>query len=116
MRNYQWRKYKLECIIKRKLKIYSSKHSPYYYSSFTDVNGFSHKSPLWINYLNTHIHYNIISYNTHRTDSKYKSKYSPNRSLRWRDKKVKGYSYSAREVDKILFKKILTEYGYKHLR
>ena len=63
MRNYQWRKYKLECIIKRKLKIYSSKCSPDYYNSFIDVNGFSYKSPLWMNYLNSRIYYNIISYN-----------------------------------------------------
>ncbi len=115
MRNYQWRKYKLECIFKRKLKTFSGIHSTYFYLSFTNANGFKFNNPLWEDYINTDKYYYIKSHCTHRSDSRYKSKYSPNRSLRYRDKKRKGYSYGAREVDKILFKKILIEYGYKHL-
>lgn len=78
-----------------------------YWYRFTDVNGLYTTAPSLADFVGTE---NCFRYKTHTTtkwDSKYKEKYSPNKSRGWRSKG----RLRTREENKLLLYQILKEYG-----
>ncbi len=85
-----------------------------WYRGFTDVNDIEHPKRLISTYIGTKDYSDSKTISTTKWDSRYKCKYSPNRSIDyWRNDKPKGESYGAREKDKSQFYKILKENGIK---
>lgn len=111
MRTRAWRRFKLELIVKRRLKKFNSERTWYvFYTS----NGYSIRNPIWCDHIGTQ---NANFYKTgvtRRSDSKYNIKYSPNRKFSYyRDYKKRGDSLGTREKDKAQFLKILKDNGLK---
>lgn len=107
MRTRAWRRYKEECVVKRRL----INITPQWWR-FNDINGFKVGKPLWSDFVGTQTQQMFKSYTTKKNDTRFKIKYSPNypRSY-WRDRGKKGN----REKNKQEFKKMLDrEYGLKH--
>jgi hypothetical protein len=110
MRGRSWRRYKMEVIVKRRLKKF---HSNSYYR-FKNVNGDAISSHLWIDDIGGKDSYFYRSHTTSKWDSRNSAKYSPNKTNSYyRDTKKKGESTGIREKDKIIFLKILKENGLR---
>ena len=80
-----------------------------YWYRFTDANGLYTVAPTLADFIGTE---NSFRYKTHTTtkwDSKYKEKYSPNKTTGWRNKG----QLRTREENKLLLFNILKEYGIK---
>ena len=80
-----------------------------YWYRFTDANGLYTVAPSLADFIGTE---NSFRYKTHTTtkwDSKYKEKYSPNKTTGWRNKG----QLRTREENKLLLSNILKEYGIK---
>ena len=111
MRIRAWRRYKLELIVKKRLKKFNSESS---WWSFDTANGDSIRNPIWSDHIGTQ---NANFYKTgvtKKSDSKYNIKYSPNRNFSYhRDYKKRGDSLGTREKDKAQFLKILKDNGLK---
>lgn len=106
MRTREWRRYKEECIVKKRLRAINCR----YWWYFHDVNNVK-KQPDWTDFVGMPIQHMYKSYVTKSNDSKYKAKYSPNKGKLWRDHNKKG----TREKDRVSFNKMLElEYGIKH--
>jgi hypothetical protein len=106
MRDRAWRRYKEEVKLLQRLH------------RICRTSGWGHQDENGLYYINPSIKHFIGSYEykmfkTHTTkyhDTRFKTKYSPNH-LRayWRDENKNG----KRETDKVLFLKILKEYGIR---
>ena len=80
-----------------------------YWYRFTDANGLYTVAPSLADFIGTE---NSFRYKTHTTtkwDSKYKEKYSPNKTTGWRNEG----QLRTREENKLLLSNILKEYGIK---
>jgi len=111
MRTRSWRRYKLEVIVKRRLKKFNSEGA---WWAYINQNGDKIKNPTWSDGIGSEDSHFYKTGVTRRCDSRYEIKYSPNRrNSFYRDKKKYKDSYGTREADKILFLKILKENGIK---
>lgn len=81
-----------------------------YWWNFIDANGLHCKYPSISDFIGTIYNFRFKTYTTSKQASKYKEKYSPNKSKRcWR---YKG-SLKTREENKQLMLSLLKEYGIK---
>ena len=106
MRTRAWRRYMEEVKVTKRLKLFSARS---YYWYFQDRNNTRISNPLWCDYVGIDVQFMFKTHTTKKHDSKFKTKYSPN--------KTKGYWAGDvnRTRDKIQFKKMLDrEYGLKH--
>ena len=111
MRTRAWRRYKLEVIVKRRLKRFNSESSWWRYIT---PNNDKIKNPIWSDEIGSQDSHFYKTCVTRRHDSRYEIKYSPNRKYSYyRDKKKKGDSLGTREADKRQFLKILKENGLR---
>lgn len=107
MRDRAWRRYKEETIVIRRLNLRVSYNRWFY---FRDINDKNIQHALLKDYINTSTCNMLKTYTTSEYDSRYKIKYSPNRSIGYnRDRNKK----STREDDRLTFLKILKENGIK---
>jgi len=112
MRTRDWRRYKLEVIVKRRLKKFNSEGS--WWGRYTTPNNDKIKNPVWSDEIGSEDSHFYKTGVTRRGDSRYEIKYSPNRKFSYyRDKKKRGESLGTRESDRKEFLKILKEYGLK---
>lgn len=112
IRDRAWRRHMEEKKLIRRLKKFCRKNSWYY--GLEDVNGIRHKNPRITDYIGTKDYSLSKTLSTSSWDSRYKVKYSPNRSPDYyRDEKPYNQSCGLREKDKVLFLKILRENGLK---
>jgi hypothetical protein len=110
MRTRQWRRYKMEIVVKRRLKKFSSNR----WWGFSTPNGDKLKDHIWSDEIGSQDSNFYKSHTTNGYESRYGSKYSPNRkSTYYRDKKPKRESLGTREKDRVLLFKILKENGLK---
>ena len=110
MRTRDWRRYKLEVIVKRRLKKFNSGSR----WSYITPNGDKIKNPIWSDEIGSEDSHFYKTGVTRRHDSRYEIKYSPNRRFSYyRDKKKRGDSLGTREADKRQFLKILKENGLR---
>lgn len=106
MRTRDWRRHKEKIKIISRLKMWDR---PWYYR-YRDANGNNIESYIWIDQIGTKDHF---MYKTYTTKTKYKEKYGKKGSgyRRWAsDSKIGN-----RQTNKIRFKKMLQDYGIKHL-
>lgn len=109
MRTRDWRRYKQELIVKRRLKKFNSS-----WWGYTTPNGDRVKSPIWSDNIGSSESHFYKSNVTRRSDSRYEVKYSPNRKYSYyRDMKKNRDSFGTRELDKRQFLKILKENGLR---
>lgn len=112
IRDRAWRRHIEEKnSIKRLKKLCRGRWS---YYGLEDINGIKHKIPRIIDYLGTKDYFLSKTLSSSAWDSKYKVKYSPNKSCDYyRDEKPHRQSCGLREKDKVMFLKILKENGLK---
>lgn len=111
MRTRSWRRYKLEIIVKRRLKKFSSANRRW---SYWTPNLDKVQVPIWSDEIGSSDSHFYKTGVTRRHDSKYEVKYSPNRRFSYyRNKRNHRDSLGTREADKILFLKILKENGLR---
>ena len=105
MRDWAWRRYKQDLkVIKRLSRIVYRHHF------LSDENNMYYYNPTLRNFIGSDTHLMFKTYTTSKHDTKYKTKYSPNsQTSYYRDNCNKG----KRETEKIIFLKILKEYGIK---
>lgn len=107
MRTRDWRRYKLEVIVKRRLKKFNSECSWWNYITSNDDKI---KNPIWSDEIGSKDSFFYKTGVTRRCDSRYEVKYSPNRKYSYyRDMKKNRDSFGTRELDKRQFLKILKE-------
>lgn len=112
IRDRAWRRHMEEKHITKRLKKLCRNSSWYY--GLEDTNGIKHKNPRITDYIGTKDYFLSKTLSTSSWDSKYKVKYSPNKSRDYyRDEKPHGQSFSLREKDKIMLLNILKENGLK---
>lgn len=100
MRDRAWRKYKQDCKVIKRLKY------RLHYHYHTDDNDIMFQYYSVRNLLGSSTHHMYKTYTSCRSDSRYKTKYSPNKaSSYYRDSNKKG----KRETDKILFINLMKE-------
>jgi len=105
MRTRAWRRHMEEVVVVRRLK--NVMHGRWYY--FHNRNNVRIGNPIWSDFVGLDSQHMYKTYTTKYNDSKFKVKYSPN--------KTKGYWRGDinRTRDKVQFKKMLDkEYGLKH--
>ncbi len=108
MRNRTWRKWREEVVYKRKLKRYKI----WSYIGFTGNNSIWIKNPKWSDVIGSENLYIYRSISTHKNDSRWKIKYSSNKTHNYlRDIKVSKDSLGTRERDRLEFLKIKMDYG-----
>lgn len=108
MRSRDWRRFQQENIYRKRVKSFCRN---WWY--FRTANGDRVLDPLWYEFIGLRDFYLYKNNSTTRYDSRYKVKYSPNKSKgHYRDPKPKALSYGTREKDKVLVRKILNEYEY----
>lgn len=115
MRTRGWRRHMEEIKFKKRIKKLTYQYR-WGYGFFDDVNWKKIKKPNWSDFIGNKYYYFLKTSPTRKADTKYKCKYSPNKSNGYyRDKKVRPNTTGNREGDKILFKRMLErEYGIKH--
>lgn len=112
IRDRAWRRHMEERHLIRRLRKLCEKSRWYY--GFEDINGIIHNSRKILDYIGTKDYYLSKTLSTTVSISKYKVKYSPNRSRDYyRDEKPRGQSYGLREKDKVILLKIIKENGLK---
>jgi hypothetical protein len=109
-RDFNWRKHQEEKHWKK--RIFRQRHSRFY--GFYTRNGTRIQDPSWVEYINNPDYYFIRKTSSTKVHSRYKDKYSPNKSKFGHDTKPqrgKSFSYGKRELDKLLTRKILSEFN-----
>ena len=110
MRTRQWRRYKMETIVRKRLKRFNSES----WWGYTTPNGDKMSNYIWSDEIGSQDSNFYKSHTTRKHDSRYSVRYSPNRKTSYyRDRKPKGESMGNRERDKVQLLKILKEYGLK---
>lgn len=110
MRNRTWRKWRQEIVYKKRLK--KSSRRSYTYYKFTANNGIKILNPNWSDLIGSDNFYLYKSISTHKNDSAYKIKYSPNKTNNhYRDLKINRESLGTRELDKLQLMQLKNEYG-----
>jgi hypothetical protein len=108
MRDRAWRRYIHELVIIKRLKNKTFGRSIWF---FEDVNRNIFKKVLISDYLGKEEYFKSKVISTTKWDSKYKSKYSPNKNKTYYREENK--KFQTRESKKLEFIKILKEYGLK---
>lgn len=103
MRTRAWRRQMEERVVIKRLHILDNWHWGY-----TDVNGVSYEGASLKDYIGSAYNFKFKTYTTDKYDTRYKTKYSPNRRQKFQSEDPR------RESDKVEFKKILESYGLKH--
>ena len=108
MRTREWRRYKIEVLVKRRLKKFHSNS----WWGFQTPNGDKIKDHIWVDQIGSS---ESFFYKSHTSKGYLKaSKYSPNNTYSYhRDPKPKGDSLGTRELDKRQLLKLLKEYGLR---
>lgn len=100
-RNRAWRRHKLECKVKNRLRRLDHQR----WRRLVDANGINIPNPSWVDFIGTQSEFMYKYQTTHKYDTRYKSK--------WGKKGKKNYDYSSdpwtRVKDKNRFLKILME-------
>lgn len=105
LRGRAYKRYIQNVIVKRRLKKFFLN-----YWRYTDLQGYTIQNPKWTDSIGSKSQQLYKLHTTTQYDSKFKIKYSPNKSSGYnRDSKKNG----CRENDKRLFLKILKENGLK---
>jgi len=108
MRDRAWRRHMEEKIVISRIKTTIKIRS--YWRYFQDVNEYGHDPGNVKDYIGSKDAHRFKTHVTTKWDSKYKIKYSPNRSKEsYRDSR----KLETREYNKRLFLKIIKEYGIK---
>lgn len=105
MRTRDWRRYQEELHFIRRIKRFC--RSWYH---FHTANGDKIYNPIWVDFIGLKDFFFYKHGTTRQCDSKYKTKYSPNKPSYYRDPKPGRFSYRTREKDKTLAQKIIKEY------
>lgn len=106
MRTRDWRRFQLEKKYRRRIKKFCRR---WYY--FRTANGDKIQNPIWVDFIGNAYYFHFKNGSTIKDDSKYSSKYSPNKKKSYsRDKRNYKLSYGLREKDKFLIQKIIREY------
>ena len=109
MRNRAWRRYMEERIVIRRIR--TTTYIRYsYWIYFQDVNGYGHNPVLLKDFIGTRDAHRFKTHVTTKHDTKYKIKYSPNKS---KDCYRENRMLETREYRKTEFLEILKEYGIK---
>lgn len=109
MRGIAYRRFIQNIIVKRRLKKFFIN-----YWRYTDLNGYNIQTPKWIDSIGSSSQHFYKSHTTDRHESRFKTKYSPNKSFGYnRDTKKSRQSTGRREGDKRLLLKVLKEYGIR---
>jgi hypothetical protein len=105
-----WRRYIEEKLVKKRLNLKRFKFRSYWRTSM-DINGFTHQYKELKMYIGSSEQNMFKTYKTDSWTTKYKVKYSPNKSKsHYRDS---NKFLEKREYNKRLFLEILKEYGIK---
>jgi len=106
MRTRDWRRFQEEKKYRRRIKNFFRN---WYY--FRTSNGDRIQDPTWVDFIGNSYYFFFKSGVTRKSDSRYKSKYSPNRKSYSRDSKMSNKNgFGLREKDKSLLQKIIKEY------
>jgi hypothetical protein len=110
MRTRQWRRFKLEIIVKKRLKKFSTQN--WYIFKTANLDKIQHHD--WVDTIGTKDFHFFKSHTTFRYHSCKSTSYSPNKNRSfYRFKKLNRESFGYRECDKREFFKILKEHGLK---
>jgi len=105
MRTRDWRRFQEEKIYIQRIKRFSRG-----WYRFRNANGDRVINPTWVDFIGLKGYFHLKNLTTTRYDSKYKTKYSPNKTISYyRDIKVNNQSYGLREKDKALVRKIIQD-------
>jgi hypothetical protein len=105
MRDRAWRRYVEDKVVIKRLR--KRDLTFIHWGGFFDANGYKQNGVMMLNYyIGTSLIFRRKTSTTHRTDSHYNIKYSPNRSG-YRD--YRNIKKGTRESSKLLFIKILKE-------
>ncbi len=111
IRDRAWRRHIEEKVVIRRLR---HKCQNEYWWRFEDVNGIQKYKRTVSDYIGTQDYFRAKTISTSKWDSRYKSKYSPNKSTGYhRDIRKRKGSTGLREKDKNQTFKLLKEYGLK---
>jgi len=112
MRDRAWRRHTNDKILVRKIKSFSRDMNFYKYK---DCAGYVVENPNWMDYLNTHQHFNLKSIGSPWRYTGEGLKYSPNKSIRGRNHRWgrPGNTPDTREFNNRLLIRIKREYGLK---
>ena len=108
MRDRAWRRYMEERIVIRRIR--TTIYIRSYWRYFQDVNGYGHNPALLKDLIGTKDAHRFKTLVTTKHDTKYKIKYSPNKS---KDCYRENRMLETREYRKNEFLEILKEYGIK---
>ncbi len=109
MRGIAYRRTIQNTIVKRRLKKFFIN-----YWRYTDLHGYLIQDPKWTDSIGSASQHFYKLHTTNTQDSKFKTKYSPNKSFGYnRDTKKSRESTGRREGDKQLLLKVLKENGIK---
>lgn len=107
-RDREWRRNTTKLIVTRRLRLIAVKSN--WWRGLQDINGLTHHTPKFINYIGLKDYFQSKSYVTPKWVTRRKIKYSPNKSKEYyRDNK----KLDTREFRNKEFYKILKEYGIK---
>ena len=112
MRTRDWRKFQEERVLRNRIKKFCRR-----WYHFRTANGERILHPNWTDFVGLKEFFLYKNHSTTRIDSRYKVKYSPNRSFSYyRDRKPKkGFSFGIREKDKEFTRELINEYyEYQH--
>lgn len=103
MRDRAWRRYKEDIKVIKRLN--ELRRGGWW--RYKDVNGILQEDPMIQDFINTSYSYMYKTYTTDYSTTKYKCKYSPNKNNNYYRDGVN------REKERVIFLKILKEYGIK---
>lgn len=106
MRDRSWRIWKGNLILKKRIKrIRRNKYFPFYNNAYVKILDFT-----WVDFISAYETKKYRSIVTDKWDTRWKTKYSPNRSkMYWRG--ISGKNKTTRELERAEFHKIKQEYG-----
>jgi hypothetical protein len=106
MRTRDWRRFQEEKIYRRRIKQFCRN---WYY--FRTANGDKINDPLWVDFIGLQEFFFYKHGTTKRHDSKYKVKYSPNKTISYYRDHLKrdSLSFGIREKDKVLVRKMIED-------
>lgn len=105
MRGRGWRIWKLSLILRKRIKSRRcNNYYPFYNNASVKIVGAN-----WVDYISSYEVQIFKSLVTDKWDTRWKTKYSPNKTKYWRDPETKNRT--SRERQKVKFLKIKKEYG-----
>ena len=114
MRGREYRRWREEIVVKKRLRVYAKNYGPYRWYSFRDANLQPVNHPTWINLIGTEDNFKAKSHTTDYQDTRHTRKYSANRNKN-HFRGIRGKNKTTREYEKKEFRKILIENELKHV-